>query len=118
MFQGCFGEVLRMCEQKVLREFKGYFKEVLWVESVKDISRKCFNEVLGKGAVASGHLWWRNFEVVLLDENINTARSKKFQPLVYMWYKPVPSFCNVGALLLKIQAFYCAPFPFFGAQIL
>ena len=47
-----------------------------------------------------------------------TEGSKKFQPLVYMWSKPTPSFSHVGALLLKIRAFYWAPFSFFGTQIL
>ena len=38
-----------------------------------------------------------------------TEGSKKFQPLVYMWSKPTPSFSHVGALLLKIRAFFWAP---------
>ena len=34
-----------------------------------------------------------------------------------MWSKPTPSFCHVGSLLLKIWAFFLAPFSFVCTQI-
>ena len=71
-----------------------------------------------KGAVALGHLWWRNFLKSSYSTRTlhRTEGSKKFQPLVYMWSKPTPSFSYVGALLLKIRAFFWAPFPFFALR--
>ena len=59
-----------------------------------------------KGAVALYHLWLRNFCTSSYSMRIIHRRSKKFQPLVYMWSKPAPSFSNVCALLLKIWTCY------------
>ena len=53
-------------------------------------------------------------EVVWLDEDVTQPDLKKSSP----WYTWDLSLCQVSALLLKIHAFYWAPFPIFGAQIL
>ena len=65
-----------------------------------------------KGAVALHHFGDETFAHCLIPWGHYTARSKKFQPLVYMWSKHTLSFSNVDALLLKIWKFFRAQFWF------
>ena len=63
-------------------------------------------------------LWLWNFCTSSYSMRTLHNWSKIFQPLVYMWSKPTPSFSNICALFLKIWAFYWAPFSFFCGLIL
>ena len=66
-----------------------------------------------KGAVALCLFGYETFARRLIPWGQYTEGSKKYQPLVYMWSKPTPSFSKIRALLLKIWAFFWAPFSLF-----
>jgi len=110
-FYFCFSFLAAIGRRKMftLRPNAFYYFGNIWVQISSNYKRGC---------CIRSPLVTKHFEVVLLDENITQLELKKFQPLVYMWFKPTPSFSNVGATLLKLWAFFWVPFPFFSTQIL